>query len=411
MGSGSSTLWPPTTGEAALRPISGAARPAPRRAAERQLVARPGHEVQREQRPPAHRVDVGRPRSGAAIRPQCAASSTTGVKKSVVTTSARRRPAARRPRRRRSRCRRGGPGRGGVSVRQDLARADRGELAGATGAVAELREAAGGREPTATVTRPSLRREPPDGQARSRRTRPYPRSVTLASDPRRGCPAPTPCWPSPRSRSPSRGWAAPLVKEAVGAAQDRVRRGGSPPRPSSTPCSTRCRTSPPPCARCSTPPASCCTPTSAAHRSPPRRAGRFRRRRHLRRRTGPGHRRPRPPRPRCGRRAARRRARRRCRAPGQQRRRRTRPRAPPRWPRRAGDRRRPRRAGRDRRRVPHPGPARGRPAPGCARSAPRTASRPATTPTPSARTPRSCSRCTPRTSSSPASPGPSRCRS
>ena len=67
------------------------------------------------------------------------------------------------------------------------------------------------------------------------------------------------------------------------------------------------------------------------------------------------------------------------------------------WPG-PGDRGRPRRAGRDRRRLPDPRAAGSPPAPGCARSARRTAPTCATTPTRSGPTPASCSRCTRRTS-------------
>ena len=176
-----------------------------------------------------------------------------------------------------------------------------------------------------------------------------------------GCRAPTPC--SPTRGSPRRGRAAraaTLVKAAVGAAQQRVRRGrdraGGRRRRRRSP---RCR-APAPSLR----PVLNATgvlvhtnlgraPLSAAARR-----GAGRRGRAHRRRARPGHRRARA---RAG--AARveallgRGARRRRGACGQQRRRRARAGRDARSPARPGDRGRPRRAGRDRRRLPHPRPA------------------------------------------------------
>ena len=314
------------------------------------------------------------------------ASSTSGVKKSVVATSARsassRQTAASSPvsvpTSSSGAC-------GGVSVVSTSASRPGASLqAHPAPWLNSVRTTGVGAAAAASPAEPTDRRTP------RRRHASY-LGVTLASDPRRRVPRTDAVLAEPRIALAVARLGRALVKDG------RRRRAGAraprrdrDPRPSSTPCSTRCPPPPPACARCSTPPACCCTPTSAGRRSPRPPAAALDVAAgtcdvELDLATGA-------PRPARGA------------APST--------RCSPRCPaaaaahlvnngaaalalvahragrRRAGDRDRPRRAGGDRRRVPHPRPARAPPAPGCARSAPPTASRPPTTPTRSARTPR-----------------------
>ena len=236
------------------------------------------------------------------MRPQVRASSTSGVKKSV---------------RRHQRAVGVEPPDGGVVAglgadeqlrggrrgegRQDVREQAGGELAGASGAVAELGEAAGGPEsirPAAAVTGRAYvaaggrsGRSPPDAAVPSFRD---PRVR-----PRRRVPRTDAVLAEPQVALAVARLGRALVKEAVGAAQDRVRRGEIAPEAvvdavldALPDTATTLR------------PGAQRHRRAAAHQPRPRTAlrrrapGARRRRRHLRRRAGPGHRRPRPPRPR-----------------------------------------------------------------------------------------------------------------